>query len=176
MKDGIFIGELSRQAVVPTETIRYYERLGLMDQPDRTESRYRLYSEEDVELLRFIQKAKLFGLSLDEIKELIAISAEGNTPCEHLKRLVQHHIDDLDRRIREMTAFSPKAAMPFALPLIAPWSTLAMKAFSRRLISRYQFSKRIQVPMSLCATASAGPTAALSTRSQLPARVPLSPR
>lgn len=110
MRDGMFIGELSRQAGVPTQTIRYYERFGLMDQPDRTESRYRLYSWEDVERLRFIQKAKLFGLSLDEIKELIAIRAEGNPPCKHLKQLVQHHIDDLDRRIREMTAFRDELA------------------------------------------------------------------
>ena len=87
MKQGLFIGELSHRVDVPTQTIRYYERLGLLDAPERTESQYRIYSEEAVERLQFIQKAKLYGLSLDEIKQLIKIRVEGVPPCASLKRL-----------------------------------------------------------------------------------------
>lgn len=80
VKKSLFIGELSRQVGISTGTIRYYERLGLLKPPQRTESQYRVYSQEDSERLRFIQKAKRFGLSLDEIKKLIDISASGVPP------------------------------------------------------------------------------------------------
>ncbi|NEU71800.1 heavy metal-responsive transcriptional regulator [Hassallia byssoidea VB512170] len=104
-KQGLFIGELSRQVGISTQTIRYYERLGLLNQPKRTESQYRVYSDEDAERLQFIQKAKRFGLSLDEIKKLIDISAEGVPPCGSLKTMVKQHIDELERRIQELIAF-----------------------------------------------------------------------
>lgn len=105
VKAGLFIGELSRQVDIPAQTIRYYERLGLLDLPKRTESQYRLYSEKDEVRLRFIQKAKLFGLSLDEIKTLIDIRAGGAPPCTDLKVMVEQHLEELDRRIEEMLAF-----------------------------------------------------------------------
>jgi len=105
VKKGLFIGELSRQVGISTGTIRYYERLGLLNPPQRTESQYRVYSQEDSERLRFIQKAKRFGLSLDEIKKLIDISASGIPPCASLKVMVKQHLDELDHRIQEMMAF-----------------------------------------------------------------------
>ena len=100
--NGFLIGELSRLVGVSTQTIRYYERLGLLDPPQRTASRYRLYSEIDQERLQFIQKAKRFGLSLNEIGQLIAIRAEGVPPCADLKKMVEQHLDELDQHIQEM--------------------------------------------------------------------------
>lgn len=105
MKEGLFIGELSRKAGIPQHTIRYYERLGLINPPQRSDTQYRVYSEEDEARLKFIKQAKLFGLSLDEIKEIISLRAEGVVPCQHLKRIVKRHLDDLESRIREMIAF-----------------------------------------------------------------------
>jgi DNA-binding transcriptional MerR regulator len=90
---------------LPTQTIRYYERLGLLKPPRRTASHYRLYAAEDEDRLRFIQKAKQFGLSLDEIEQLIEIRASGTLPCIELKRMVKQHLDELDQRIREILAF-----------------------------------------------------------------------
>lgn len=110
MKQGLFIGELSHRVDVPTQTIRYYERLGLLDAPERTESQYRIYSEEAVERLQFIQKAKLYGLSLDEIKQLIKIRVEGVPPCTSLKAMVKKHLDELDYHIQEMLAFRQELA------------------------------------------------------------------
>lgn len=110
MKQGLFIGELSHRVDVPTQTIRYYERLGLLDAPERTESQYRIYSEEAVERLQFIQKAKLYGLSLDEIKLLIKIRVEGVPPCASLKAMVKKHLDELDYHIQEMLAFRQELA------------------------------------------------------------------
>lgn len=110
MKKSVFIGELSRQMNVPVPTIRYYERLGLLNPPLRTESGYRVYSEEAKERLQFIQQAKGFGLSLDEIKKLIDIRTKGNLPCASLKVMVKRHLDELDRHIQEMIAFRKELA------------------------------------------------------------------
>ncbi|HEY9853848.1 MAG TPA: MerR family transcriptional regulator [Leptolyngbyaceae cyanobacterium] len=110
MKQGLFISELSRQLGVPVPTIRYYERLGLLNPPLRTQSQYRVYSEEAKERLRFIQKAKHFGLSLDEIKKLIDISVQGVPPCASLKTMVKQHLDELDYRIQEMIEFREELA------------------------------------------------------------------
>ena len=110
MKQALFIGELSHRVALPTQTIRYYERLGLLDPPERTESQYRLYSEKAVERLQFIQKAKLYGLSLDEIKQLIKIRVEGVPPCASLKAMVKKHLDELDYHIQEMLAFRQELA------------------------------------------------------------------
>jgi len=110
VKQGLFISELSRQMGVPVPTIRYYERLGLLNPPERTESQYRVYSEEARERLRFIQKAKRFGLSLEEIKKLIDISAQGIAPCASLKAMVKQHLSELDCRIQEMVEFRQELA------------------------------------------------------------------
>ncbi|WXJ95664.1 Mercuric resistance operon regulatory protein [Neomoorella carbonis] len=110
MKKGFFIGELSRRVGIPPHTIRYYERLGLINPPERSETHYRVYSQDDEVRLRFIKQAKLFGLSLDEIKEIIGLRAGGVAPCEHLKRLIKRHLDDLDQHIRELVAFRNELA------------------------------------------------------------------
>jgi DNA-binding transcriptional MerR regulator len=105
MKKGILISELSRRVALPTPTIRYYERIGLLNPPQRTQSRYRVYSDAAEERLRFIQKAKQFGLSLDEIKRLIDIKAEGSSPCADLKQMVKQHLEELDQHIQDMQTF-----------------------------------------------------------------------
>ncbi|MEG3853188.1 MerR family transcriptional regulator [Microcoleus sp. Z1_C4] len=110
MKQGLFISQLSRQLGIPVPTIRYYERLGLLKPPERTQSQYRIYSEEALERLRFIQKAKHFGLSLDELKKLIDISAQGTPPCASLKAMVKQHLDELECRIEEMVKFRHELA------------------------------------------------------------------
>lgn len=110
MKEGLLIGELSRRVDLPAQTIRYYERLGLLSPPKRTESHYRVYSEAEEKRLQFIQQAKRFGLSLDEIKRLIDLRAEGIPPCADLKMMVKHHLEELDQHIQEMLAFRQELA------------------------------------------------------------------
>jgi DNA-binding transcriptional MerR regulator len=105
MKQRLRIGELGRATGVSAQAIRYYESLGLIDQPVRTDSQYRLYSEADVARLQFIRKAKLFDLSLDEIKQLLDLSSQGIQPCQRLDEMVQRHLQALDERIRDMVSF-----------------------------------------------------------------------
>lgn len=104
------IGDLSRKAGVSTQAIRYYERIGLLDLPLRSESGYRLYTDDHVDRMGFIKKAKLLDLSLAEIGELITLSSEGIRPCEHLMDLVKRRLDELDRRIEEMVALRAELA------------------------------------------------------------------
>lgn len=105
MSKGAFIGDAAKQVGMTPKTIRYYEGLGLLSAPERTESGYRLYSESDLERLGFIKGGKALGLSLGEIKEILEAWNEGDSPCGHVSALLESKIGDLDRRIAEMTAF-----------------------------------------------------------------------
>lgn len=110
MKKSLFIGKLSRELGISSHTIRYYERLGLIPQLYRAHNTYRVYSKEHEEHLIFIQKAKRFGLSLNEIKTLVDIKAIGDMPCEEAKRLIRMHLEDLNSRIQKMIAFRDELA------------------------------------------------------------------
>ncbi|MBE9079771.1 MerR family DNA-binding protein [Romeria aff. gracilis LEGE 07310] len=102
MTEGLLIGELSRRVNLPAQTIRYYERVGLLSPPKRTVSHYRIYSAAAAERLDFIQKAKRFGLSLDQIKRLIDLRQDGVPPCADLKAMVKQHLAELDQHIQDM--------------------------------------------------------------------------
>ncbi|MBI4436044.1 MAG: MerR family transcriptional regulator [Candidatus Omnitrophica bacterium] len=102
-RNGLFIGELSKQTGVPTKTVRYYEQFGLLSKPKRTDSRYRLYTQEDVEKLKFIKKAQSFGLKLLEIHSIISCSKEGLEPCCDLVRdLFNRKIKEFENKIEEL--------------------------------------------------------------------------
>jgi len=102
VQQGLLISQLSRQVNVPVPTIRYYERRGLLSPSRRTQSQYRVYAQDAQDRLQFIQKAKKFGLSLEEIKEILDLSARGIAPCENLKAMVKHHLEELDCHIQDM--------------------------------------------------------------------------
>jgi DNA-binding transcriptional MerR regulator len=78
---GVQIGKVASQTGVSIDTIRFYERSGLLAKPARTEGRYRLYREQDIQHLRFIRKAQELGFSLQEIRELLLIQNEQVEPC-----------------------------------------------------------------------------------------------
>ena len=98
------IGELAGQLGVTTKAIRFYERIGLLPDPARTSSGYRSYEEADVDRLVFIKTAQRLGLTLDEIKEIIAFRDRGEQPCGYVADVLQRQVTDLDTRIREMRA------------------------------------------------------------------------
>jgi len=101
-RDGLYIGEVARQAGVNPRTIRYYEGLGLLDEPPRTEGRYRLYAPEAVERLGFIKKAQTLGLTLEEIREIIGLRRQGLVPCVHVREILQRKISLLDRKVSDL--------------------------------------------------------------------------
>jgi DNA-binding transcriptional MerR regulator len=82
------IGELARQSGLPATTLRYYEQAGLIAAPQRTESGYRAYDSDAFPRLAFIQAAQAVGLTLAEIRDVIAIRDGGRAPCHHVRELV----------------------------------------------------------------------------------------
>jgi MerR family transcriptional regulator, copper efflux regulator len=96
------IGELAQRLHVNPRTLRYYESIGLLAEPARTESGYRDYSEGDLERVQFIKTAQRLGLSLDEIKEILAFKDRGELPCDYVLSVIEREAEDLNRRIREM--------------------------------------------------------------------------
>jgi len=89
------IGELARRTGVGAKTIRFYEEIGLLGKPQRTESGYRLYSDAHVKQIQFILRAKRLGLSLDEIREIMRLREGGQPPCFHVERLLQQRLAEL---------------------------------------------------------------------------------
>src|SRR5688572_18623507 len=96
------IGDLAKLRGATTKTIRYYELLGLLPEPQRTDSGYRLYDEKDVERLVFIRKAKGLGFSLTEIKETLALYDSKQDPCIHVLALLERKIQEIDQLVREL--------------------------------------------------------------------------
>jgi DNA-binding transcriptional MerR regulator len=96
------IGELARRSGTTTKTIRYYEAIGLLDPPARTPSGYRDYEADALERLAFIRAAQALGLTLGEIRSIIALRDDGQTPCGHVLDLLRGRADELDQRIAEL--------------------------------------------------------------------------
>ncbi len=98
------IGEIAKSAGVTPDTIRYYEREGLLPLADRTPSGYRDYGPEVVDDLRFIKKAQALGLKLGDVREVLEISAGGKPPCEHVRATVSARLTEVEHRLKELRA------------------------------------------------------------------------
>ncbi len=113
MEHALKIGELASAVGVSCDTVRYYERLNLLPRAARTRAGYRLYTEVDVERLRFIKQAQALGLSLEEIKELLPGRGAGLAECQRVHDLLSTKLKELDARIAEMRAFRRTLAAYF---------------------------------------------------------------
>jgi Hg(II)-responsive transcriptional regulator len=94
--------EVAAQAHVNTQTLRYYERRGLLPQPERTQSGYRTYTADAVRVVRFVKRAQQLGFTLDEIEELLHLAQGGPASCEEAKAMASTRIADLQHRIEEL--------------------------------------------------------------------------
>jgi len=97
------IGELARRVGVNPKTLRYWEEIGLLEPPARDASGYRDYSEEYLEMCRFILKAKRLGFTLEEIKEIVFIIKEGKEPCGCVEEKIKDKIRDIEVLILELS-------------------------------------------------------------------------
>lgn len=98
----MLIGEVAEAGGVTTKTLRFYERRGLLAEPDRTPAGYRRYRPEVVERVRFIRHAQAAGLTLAQIGEILEIHDHGEPPCEHVATLVDQRLAQVDERLREL--------------------------------------------------------------------------
>ena len=102
MSKPLTIGVLARDSGVNLETIRFYERSGLLPAPQRSPSGYRHYQEQDVRRLRFIRRGRELGFSLEEIRSLLDLAAHPESPCESAEQIVREHLDAIETRIRDL--------------------------------------------------------------------------
>ncbi len=99
---SLTIGKLANQGGVKVQTIRYYERRGLLPRPQRTPSGYRVYSDEAVRRLRFIRQAKTLGFSLSEIEELLSLRMRPGTTCGDIRQRARQKMTTVDQKIEEL--------------------------------------------------------------------------
>ncbi len=99
------IGEVARRTGIGVETLRFYERSGLLSQPARTEGGYRLYDAEALDTLEFIKRAQTLGFTLEEIKRIIAESRSGQSPCDEVREIVRQRLAELDERLEQMQRY-----------------------------------------------------------------------
>lgn len=100
MNGSMAIGEVAKSSGVSIETIRYYEREGLLAAAERKESGYRVFNQDHVRRLRFIQKAKTLGFSLREISELLSIREDPKGSSREVKALARAKLVDIEEKIR----------------------------------------------------------------------------
>jgi Cu(I)-responsive transcriptional regulator len=100
--NGLTIGKLAKQVGIGIETVRFYERQGLIDPPPRTDSNYRLYPEDEVARLKFIKRAKALGFTLNEIKELLFIRHDPNATKADIKNRTLAKIKGIENKISDL--------------------------------------------------------------------------
>ncbi len=98
------IGDLAAQAGVTPDTLRYYERVGLLPAPHRTRTGYRLYDGGIAERIGFIHKAQALGLTLEEVREVLKVAESSSPPCEHVRALLLRRLEEVQARIAELAS------------------------------------------------------------------------
>lgn len=111
------VAELASAVGVAADTIRYYEKAGLLPAPERTPAGYRAYDEAAIDRVQFVQGAQRLGLRLREIRDLLSIRDTGVCPCEPAEQLLRRRLDELDAEMARLAALrSAMVQMIEALP------------------------------------------------------------
>jgi DNA-binding transcriptional MerR regulator len=115
--EPLTVGQLAARAAVRTDTIRYYEREGLLPAPRRTDGDHRRYGPPDLDRLLFIRGAQRLGLRLAEIRDLLAVRDTGTCPCEPAEVLLRRHVAEIGTEIKRLAALRAELlAMLAAMP------------------------------------------------------------
>ena len=113
------IGELATQLGITAQSVRFYERSGLLKEPSRTESGYRQYSASDVKRLRFIRQAKELGFSLHEIGHMLRMHDAGQAPCAEVIAMAEGHLASVEAEIARLQRFRRQLSTA-----LAEWRTV----------------------------------------------------
>lgn len=98
------IGDLGRETGTKVETIRYYERIGLLPPPARTSGNYRAYGTEHLNQLSFIRRARDLGFSIEQVRTLLDLAGEKDRSCTAIDAIAREHLADVERKIADLTA------------------------------------------------------------------------
>jgi DNA-binding transcriptional MerR regulator len=96
------IGQVAQETGLSIDTIRFYEKQGLLKQSARTEGGFRLFGSGEIETLKFVRKAQELGFSLNEIRELLILRAEHVPACSHVEELLEHKLAGVEQKIEEL--------------------------------------------------------------------------
>ncbi len=105
MNKPLLIGQLAKLAGVKPDSVRFYERSGLLPKAERTQSGYRVYDEAALKQLRFIKQAQALGFTLDEIKGVLRMRDSGRAPCGRVIEVAAHRLREVERKLAEWRAF-----------------------------------------------------------------------
>lgn len=101
---GMKIGRLAKATGTGVETVRYYERIGLLPEVARTSGNYRSYGSAEVSRLSFIRRARDLGFNLDQVRTLLSLADDRELPCGEVDAIARHHLEAVDRKIADLTA------------------------------------------------------------------------
>ena len=104
------IGELARRSGLAPSAVRYYEQLGLLPEPERTESGYRSYADDTLDRLTFVRSAQAVGLTLAEVGQVLGIRDAGEAPCHVVTELIDRRHAEVRARIAELQALEAELA------------------------------------------------------------------
>lgn len=104
------IGRLAALTGVKVETVRYYERMGLIAPPARTDGNYRAYGDQDVARLRFIRRTRDLGFPLEQVRALLGLSRQDDRDCCAVDAIASEHLAEVDRKIADLTALRRELA------------------------------------------------------------------
>jgi DNA-binding transcriptional MerR regulator len=107
---GMAIGGLARATGTKAETIRYYERIGLLPKPSRTAANYRSYGTAELARLSFVRRARALGFSIDQVSALLELADCRERSCEAVDTLAQQHLVAIDAKIADLTALRRELA------------------------------------------------------------------
>lgn len=110
MAERLTIGRLAKATGTKVETVRWYEKVGLIDPPQRTNANYRAYAASDLARLSFIRRARNLGFSLDQVRALIEISDQRDRDCGTIDALASEHLEEIDRKIADLSALRRELA------------------------------------------------------------------
>lgn len=103
-RETLRTGEVAAQAGVNVQTLRYYERRGLLEEPARRASGYREYSPDAVQLIRFIKRAQELGFTLAEVEDLLRLRGDQETACSEVRTAAEAKIEDIEQKVRHLRA------------------------------------------------------------------------
>lgn len=104
MTATLTIGEIGRRTGTKVETIRYYEKIGLLAPPGRTQGNYRAYGEDDLARLSFIRRTRDLGFSIDQVRMLVSLSDDDARDCTTVDEIASAHLQEIDRKLADLAA------------------------------------------------------------------------
>lgn len=102
-KDGMAIGGLAAATATKVDTIRWYERVGLLPAPPRSEGNYRTYGEEHLRRLSFIRRSRDLGFTVGKVRELLALADQRDKPCAEVDAIARTHLSEVEKKIADLT-------------------------------------------------------------------------